>query len=106
MSFFDEKTRVSEIKLLHFIKIDKEKLKEFLIGTPAEAIFSGSEKAVGSARFVLSKNLAPHLKMPEGNFSLRDWLDDGKPGTLFITWQEEMKRSLNHSSFCQTSTMH
>ncbi|WP_407199291.1 hypothetical protein [Citrobacter portucalensis] len=47
------------------------------MGTPAEAIFSGSEKAVGSARFVLSKNLAPHLKMPEGNFSLRDWLDDG-----------------------------
>ncbi|MCY0160091.1 hypothetical protein [Klebsiella pneumoniae] len=39
-----------------------------------------------------SKNLAPHLKMPEGNFSLRDWLDDGKPGTLFITWQEEMKK--------------
>nr|WP_251365048.1 type IV secretion system DNA-binding domain-containing protein [Escherichia coli] len=51
--------------------------------------FSGSEKAVGSARFVLSKNLAPHLKMPEGNFSLRDWLDDGKPGTLFITGRKK-----------------
>ncbi|MFD2023770.1 hypothetical protein ACFSKS_26525 [Pseudocitrobacter faecalis] len=49
--------------------VDQKKLKEFLMGTPAEAIFSGSEKAVGSARFVLSKNLAPHLKMPEGNFS-------------------------------------
>ncbi|EAB7604374.1 TPA: type IV secretion system DNA-binding domain-containing protein [Escherichia coli] len=80
--------------------VDQKKLKEFLIGTPAEAIFSGSEKAVGSARFVLSKNLAPHLKMPEGNFSLRDWLDDGKPGTLFITWQEEMKRSLNPLISC------
>ncbi|MEP8839116.1 type IV secretion system DNA-binding domain-containing protein (plasmid) [Enterobacter roggenkampii] len=34
------------------------------------------------------------------NFSLRDWLDDGKPGTLFITWQEEMKRSLNPLISC------
>ncbi|EGD4232502.1 type IV secretion system DNA-binding domain-containing protein [Salmonella enterica subsp. enterica serovar Meleagridis] len=80
--------------------VEQKKLKEFLTGTPAEAIFSGSEKAVGSARFILSKNLAPHLKMPEGNFSLRDWLNDERPGTLFITWQEEMKKSLNPLISC------
>lgn len=63
-------------------------------GTPAEALFiKGAERATGSARFVLGDKLAPHLKMPAGDFSLRDWLEDDKPGTLFITWQEQMKRA-------------
>lgn len=63
-----------------------DKVKDFVKGTPAESLFiKGAERATGSARFVLGDKLASHLKMPEGNFSLRDWLEDDKPGTLFIT---------------------
>ncbi|EBW7114481.1 conjugal transfer protein TraJ [Salmonella enterica subsp. enterica serovar Telelkebir] len=81
--------------------IEAEELKAFVKGTPAEALFiKGAERATGSARFVLSDKLAPHLKMPAGDFSLRDWLEDDKPGSLFITWQEQMKKSLNPLISC------
>jgi hypothetical protein len=41
-------------------------LKKFLAGTAAESLFVGAEKALASARFVLSSKLAPHLRMPPG----------------------------------------
>jgi hypothetical protein len=81
-------------------------VKEFVKGTPAESLFiKGAERATGSARFVLGDKLAPHLKMPAGDFSLRDWLEDDKPGTLFITWQEQMKKSLNPLISCWLDIM-
>ncbi len=83
-----------------------DKVKDFVKGTPAESLFiKGAERATGSARFVLGDKLASHLKMPEGNFSLRDWLEDDKPGTLFITWQEQMKKSLNPLISCWLDIM-
>jgi len=66
-----------------------EDLLTFVKGTDAEALFTGSgeaSKAMTSARFVLSGTLAGHRKMPKGDFSLRTWLRDEIPGTLWITW--------------------
>lgn len=67
---------------------DVDALHGFLRGTPAESLFVGADKALASARFILSKNLAPHGTMPMGGFSLRDWLEDDDGGNLFITWRE------------------
>jgi len=94
-------------EVMHWCTIvENDKLKEFVKGTPAEALFiKGAERATGSARFVLGDKLAPHLKMPAGDFSLRDWLEDDKPGTLFITWQEQMKKSLNPLISCWLDIM-
>lgn len=94
-------------EVMHWCTIvENEKLKEFLKGTPAESSFiKGAERATGSARFVLGDKLAPHLKMPNGDFSIRDWLADGKSGTLFITWQEQMKKSLNPLISCWLDIM-
>lgn len=71
-----------------------DKLKEFLKNTAAESLFVGADKALASARFVLSTCLAPHLKMPGGKFTLRAWLEDEHAGNLFITWREDMAEAL------------
>lgn len=69
-------------------------LKTFLHGTAAESLFVGADKALASARFVLSTCLPGHLKMPPGDFSLRDWLDDPNAGNLYLTWREDMAEAL------------
>lgn len=71
-----------------------EELQAFVEGTNAQSLFTGADRATGSARFVLSNKLAPHLKMPHGDFSLRDWLADPDGGNLFITWNENMRAAL------------
>ena len=77
------------------IASDKD-LRTFLAGTLAESLFAGSteaSKALTSARFVLSKYLAEHMSMPDGKFSIRDWMENGS-GSLFITWREDMKEAM------------
>ena len=71
-----------------------DELKTFLAGTPAESLFVGADKALASARFVLSAKLPEHLAMPPGDFSLRSWLEDPRGGNLFITWREDMAEAL------------
>lgn len=71
-----------------------DEVKEFLAGTAAESLFVGAEKALASARFVLSNKLPAHLKMPNGDFSLRNWLDDPRGGNLFIPWREDQRVAL------------
>ena len=71
-----------------------EELEAFVEGTNAQSLFTGNDRASNSVRFVLSNKLAPHLKMPAGPFSLREWLADPKGGNLFITWNENMRAAL------------
>lgn len=74
--------------------ISAEELKGKLVGTDAESMFiEGSEKALGSARFVLSSRLPIFKEMPFGDFSIRDFLETGQ-GNLFITWKESQKSAL------------
>ena len=81
--------------LFHWTTIaSPEELKAFLAGTAAESLFVGAEKALASARFVLSDKLPEHLTMPNGDFSLRDWLANPKGGNLYLTWREDMAASL------------
>lgn len=69
-------------------------LKKFLAGTAAESMFVGADKALASARFVLSEFLPEHLTMPPGSFSLRQWLENPKGGDLYITWREDQAPAL------------
>jgi hypothetical protein len=69
-------------------------LQAFLSETAAESLFVGADKALASARFVLSAKLTEHLAMPPGDFSLRSWLADPRGGNLFITWREDMAEAL------------
>ncbi|EJE4644412.1 type IV secretion system DNA-binding domain-containing protein [Vibrio parahaemolyticus] len=76
---------------------DPEDLREFLAGTMAESLFVGSSeatKALSSARFVLSDKLPEHVSMPEGDFSIRSWLEDPDGGNLYITWREDMAEAM------------
>ncbi|CAZ15896.1 type IV secretion system DNA-binding domain-containing protein [Xanthomonas albilineans] len=81
--------------LFHWTTIAEPKeLKNFLEGTAAESLFVGAEKALASARFVLSDKLPEHLEMPQGDFSIRRFLEDDQNGSLFITWREDMAVAL------------
>lgn len=71
-----------------------EELQAFLESTEGESLFVGADKALASARFVLSDKLPEHIHMPSGSFSLRKWLNDPNSGNLFITWREDMAESL------------
>lgn len=71
-----------------------EELQKFLKETDAASLFVGADKALASARFILSDKLPEYKNMPEGMFSIRTWLDDPKGGNLFITWREDMAESL------------
>jgi len=71
-----------------------EELEAFVEDTNAQSLFTGNDRASSSVRFVLSNKLSPHLKMPPGDFSLRDWLADPNGGNLFITWNENMRAAL------------
>lgn len=72
-----------------------DELAAHVAGTYAQSMFvDGADKALGSARFILSKNIGPHLKMPDGKFSIRDWLEDETAGNLFITWREDQAPAL------------
>lgn len=73
----------------------KEELAAYVAGTPAAGIFvDGADKAIGSTRFVLASKMAPHMKMPDGTFSLHKWLSEPDGSNLFITWDDNMKESL------------
>jgi len=72
---------------------DIEDLREFTKGTEAAGIFSGTEKNVDNVRFTLSNKLGAHLDMPNGDFSLREWLEDDKGGNLFITFTEDQREA-------------
>ncbi|EIL5862690.1 type IV secretion system DNA-binding domain-containing protein [Salmonella enterica] len=86
-------------------EVPLEELEEYVRGTKAQALFAGSGRAVGSARFVLSNKLAAHLKMPAGNFSIREWLEDPKGGNLYITWTDEMREALKSLISCWTDSI-
>lgn len=74
--------------------VSPEELKKALTGTDAESMFvAGADRALGSARFVLSNRLPIFKEMPHGDFSIRDYLDKGK-GNIYITWKESQKTAL------------
>lgn len=82
-------------ELFHWTTIlPPDDLKVFLEDTAAESLFVGATRALASARFVLSSKLSSHLSMPEGGFSLRNWLENPDGGNLFITWREDMAVAL------------
>lgn len=90
--------RASVMDLFRLCTIEDPKvLKQFLEGTLAESLFTGSSeasKALSSARFVLSNKLSEHTSMKTGQFSIRDWLDDPDGGNLYINWREDMASAM------------
>lgn len=73
---------------------DEEDVEAFCKGTLAESLFIGTDKTIGSARFVLSNKLSAHMRMPQGDFSIRDCLADPKGGNIFITWTEDQMKAV------------
>ncbi|MFW1916237.1 type IV secretion system DNA-binding domain-containing protein, partial [Acinetobacter sp. ULE_I064] len=74
---------------------ETKELKKMLAGTDAMTLFvEGADRALGSAKFTLGDRLPPYKLMPQGDFSIVDFLQDDKKGNLYITWKEEQAESL------------
>lgn len=84
-----------------WLRGDVEALKDFLADTKAAMLFiDGADRALGGARFVLGDQLAAQLRMPVGDFSIREWLEDEHGGNLFITWREDQVESIQALISC------
>lgn len=87
-------------RLVHWLTIaSNEQLKALLAGTPAAGCFHGAEDTLASIRTVLTQYITPHKYLSPGDFSFRDWLDNGK-GSLWITWREDMLQALKPLISC------
>ncbi|ECO4312773.1 type IV secretion system DNA-binding domain-containing protein [Salmonella enterica] len=76
------------------VNAPEEDLEAFCNGTLAQSLFVGTDRTLGSARFVLTNKLSAHMIMPGGSFSIRDYLADPKGGNIFITWREDQIATL------------
>ena len=84
----------------------KESLEKFLKGTPASTLFEAAE-TYASVKAVLAEYLKPHKYLEDGDFSIRDFLDNkhGDGGNLWITWRQDMLAALKPLVSCWTDTI-
>lgn len=92
----DPSATPSMVDVAHWATVaEVQKLKQMLVGTDAESMFvEGSDRALGSARFVLSSRLPIFKEMPQGDFSIRDFLENKEGGNIYITWKEAQKEAI------------
>lgn len=87
-------------RLVHWLTAaSNDDLKALLAGTPAVGCFHGATDTLASIRTVLTQYITPHKYLPSGDFSFRDWLDEGG-STLWITWREDMLQALKPLISC------
>lgn len=87
-------------RLVHWLTAaGNDDLKALLAGTPAVGCFHGAADTLASIRTVLTQYITPHKYLPSGDFSFRDWLDQGQ-GCLWITWREDMLQALKPLISC------
>ncbi|HEY6644505.1 type IV secretion system DNA-binding domain-containing protein [Povalibacter sp.] len=81
--------------LMHFAgTATRTELEQLLAGSPAMGLFdTDAARALASTRFILTTHLNAHKYVPQGAFSLRDWLEAGT-GNLYLTWREDMHAAL------------
>lgn len=73
---------------------ERSKLKDFLVGTNAQGMFVGdAEKALASSIYVLQSNLPIYKEIAQGDFSIRDALDNGNQN-FYMTWDEQNKEAM------------
>jgi len=87
-------------RLVHWLTgAGNDELKTLLAGTPAAGCFHGATETLASIRTVLTQYITPHKYLPSGDFSFRDWLENGQ-GSLWITWREDMLQALKPLISC------
>lgn len=80
-----------------------EDLTNFLVGTPAFSLLGNSE-LLGSLRSIITTYVTPHTHSNIGNFSFRDYLNQGT-GNIFITWREDQLTALQPLVSCVTDVV-
>ena len=81
------------------ITAPNDDLFEYLAGTPAQGLFGASE-TFGSIKAVLTQYIKPHKYLSNGDFSIREFLDNPNAGNLWITWREDQLAALKPLISC------
>lgn len=76
-----------------------EDLFKFLEDTPAQSLF-GAAETYGSIKSVLTQYIKPHKYLSEGDFSIREFLENPKGGNLWITWRQDQLVALKPLISC------
>lgn len=85
--------------LLYWVtKVSMAELHDLLKDTPAASCFD-AEQTMASIRTVLTNYVVPHKFLKEGDFSIRDWLENGT-GNLWITWRDDLLQALKPLVSC------
>jgi len=79
-------------------------LKKLLSSTPAAGCFHGAEDTLASIRTVLTQYVTPHKYLPPGEFSFRDYLEQGT-GNIWVTWREDQLQALKPLISCWTDVI-
>ena len=76
---------------------DPELLRPYIVGTPEEALLMPmNERFLGSVIGEASLVLRPWSMLPrDGTFSLRKWVREGAPGSLFISYKDSQMSLLS-----------
>lgn len=81
------------------ITAPNDDLFEFLAETPAQGLF-GAAETFGSIKAVLTQYIKPHKYLTNGNFSIREFLNNPNGGNLWITWREDQLAALKPLISC------
>ena len=97
------KTDPREVQRLLSIP-DPEALAPFLVGSPQESLLApGNERYLGGVIGVLANALAAwEFLEPDGNFSIREWVREGK-GCLFLIYTDAQMEALRPLLGCWLS---
>ena len=76
-----------------------EDLFKFLDGTPAQSLF-GAAETYGSIKSVLTQYIKPHKYLSDGDFSIREFLENPKAGNIWITWRQDQLAALKPLISC------
>lgn len=77
------------------VKEERDILKKFLEGSEAAGFFGrDAERATASIIFTLTKYIRPLRRIPDGDFSIRRWMQNEEGGNIWITWREDQRMAL------------
>jgi hypothetical protein len=70
-------------------------LQKYLEDSDSVGFFAkDADRATASIIFTLNKYIRPLRRIPDGNFSIRQWMSDENGGNIWITWREDQRTAL------------
>ncbi len=77
------------------VRRDRRLLQAYLRDTDSAGFFAkDADRATASIIFTLNKYIRPLRRIPDGDFSIREWMSNEDSGNIWITWREDQRVAL------------